>query len=371
MLKIVRWGIGGVFAIFCFSFLYVMQADFMAALQHVLSHGQTVYSPFWGAFIPTMLLSALPFCISCRMSVPIWAVAIFYFPSCLALALLTAARLTPEGTCALNEAWWWSIPVLIVYVLFLRILTQIPESHAKGSIWGRLWPNALLMTFFFAMIGFGSNTDIRLHHELRTARRIQDEDFDGALEVGRKSLEISRRLTAMRCYALGQTGRLGECLFDYPMSYGSKGLLPCASDSVGLASWPEDFYRYMQARPSLRMENHPTLFFRILCEREEVNKAACDYLLCALLLDKDLDGFVVALPRFYPIDANLPRHYKEALILYARVRMSPTIVYEDIVLQTNYTEYLAQRRKSRTADERYKVCRGLYGNTYWFYYHFN
>lgn len=364
-------GCGVLFAGFAFSFLYVMQADYLAAVQHVLSHGQTVYSPFWGAFILTLLLSVLPPVVARRFTVPTWATAFFYFPSCLFLALLTAVHFTPAGSCALDASWWWTIPTLILYVLILKVLKHVLESRFKGDVWGRLWPNALLMSLQFGLVGVCSNTDIRLHHELRVARYLQEERYDEALSVGKQSLEVSERLTAMRCYALSRTGRLAEELFEYPMPYGSRGLLPSASDSVGLSAWPEAFYRYMEARPSSRLEGQATTFFRLLSERpEKLTPVVADYLLCALLLDKDLDGFVRALPLYYTVDDKLPRYYKEALILYVHSRMSPELTYEDAVLQANYSEYQALRRKEATDAGRYKACRNLYGNTYWFYYHF-
>ncbi len=176
----------------------------------------------------------------------------------------------------------------------------------------------------------------------------------------------------MRCYALSRTGQLGECLFDYPVLYGSCGLLPSMADSVGLSAWPDVFYRYMRARPSARLENKATQFFRQLAERRDtlVDGNLADYLLCAYLLDKNLDAFVRTLPAYYAINDSLPRSYKEALVLYTHVRMHPVLTYQNSVLQTNYSEYQAQRRKPVTDAERYKACRRLYGTTYWFYYHF-
>lgn len=367
------WIVCGVlFAVFCYGFLYLMQADLMAAAQHVLSHGKTVYSPFWGAFIITLLLSALPFCIAYKAVVPTWAIALLYFPSCLCLALLTSFCFSGEGTCVLSTDWLWGVPVLLFYALILKVLAQIPEAHSQKTIWGRLWPNVLLLAVFFGTVGICSNTDSRLHYELKAAHYLQDEDYEQALSVGKQSLEVSRRLTAMRCYALSRTGQLGERLFDYPMLYGSCGLLPSMSDSVGLSAWPDAFYRYMRARPSARLEDKATQFFRQLAERRDtvVDESLADYLLCAYLLDKNLDAFARTLSVYYAIDDSLPRSYKEALVLYTHVRMHPVLTYQNNVLQTNYSEYQAQRRKPVTTPERYKTCRRLYGTTYWFYYHF-
>ena len=44
------------FVTFSFSFLYLRQSDVLSVAQHVLSGGQTTYSPTWGAVIITLTL---------------------------------------------------------------------------------------------------------------------------------------------------------------------------------------------------------------------------------------------------------------------------------------------------------------------------
>ena len=57
--RMISWVCGSLFTLFSLLYLFVMQADLLATAQHLLSKGQTVYSPLWGTVIITFLLLLL------------------------------------------------------------------------------------------------------------------------------------------------------------------------------------------------------------------------------------------------------------------------------------------------------------------------
>ena len=96
-----------------------------------------------------------------------------------------------------------------------------------------------------------------------------------------------------------------------------------------------------------------------------------DYMLCALLLDKKLDRFVAEVKRTYANDSvKMPRHYKEALVLYAHRRTSPMMVYKDGVMEADFQDFQALEHKYTNAAEKQAALRDTYGNTYWYYYQY-
>ena len=92
-----------------------------------------------------------------------------------------------------------------------------------------------------------------------------------------------------------------------------------------------------------------------------------DYRLMGQLIDRQLDSFVVTLPRYYSLNADsLPRHYREALQLYQHQR--DTIVCNDSLMHLRFLEFHRydsiypnkRERKIRTEEE--------FRGTYWYYY---
>ena len=70
--------------------------------------------------------------------------------------------------------------------------------------------------------------------------------------------------------------------------------------------------------------------------------AVKDYFLSALLLDKRLEEFADSLPRFYNVSdtANLPLHYREAMLLCSKVFPDKELLFVDVALDKRYAELL-------------------------------
>ena len=107
-----------------------------------------------------------------------------------------------------------------------------------------------------------------------------------------------------------------------------------------------------------------------------------DFQLCQRLLDKDLDGFArimkanevhFGLTEAAPADSTtqvvaLPKHYREALVLYTRMHSTPLLTYHHDVADADYEDFQKIYRGEKDAHVRYSKLRDLYSNTYWFYY---
>lgn len=367
---IVAWACGSLFTVFCVLYLYVMQSDLLTATQHLLSKGQTVYFPLWGTVIITSVSVVLPYLYRKIIIFPLRFHALYYFPSCLLLGLLTA--MVPAGG--------WSVSLTVgggallvwtfLYLFVAWAVMHYPDRQSeKYSLPVYLWPNFILLGVFMVMTGQVGNTNDVCHYRLKMEREITEGLDSCVLETGRLSLHADRGMTAMRVFALSRTGRLGEKLFDYPQYYGSDGLIPDRADSIHACDWTSDLFRHLGGKPGKGAER-ATRFLELLSEMPSATPAVNDYLLCAYLLDKNLDAFVSVLPRFYVINESLPHYYKEALVLYDRLHTMPVIVYKDEAVETNLNDFLHFAAQFKDKTERSNQCRRMYGNTYWWYYYF-
>lgn len=163
--------------------------------------------------------------------------------------------------------------------------------------------------------------DVR-HYADRMEQLMADGDYQRALQVGERSDKTDRRLMLLRIDALGHEHQLGDRLFTYPLT-GRSGSLA---------------------------------------------QRGGDYALCACLIDKQLDRFVRLLPKYYPTTENLPRHYREALVLYNHLRANPVIVYHDEVMDTDYRDMKTLERQHSKRSARQMAVFQQYEKTYWYYF---
>ena len=369
--RIIAWVCGVLFTAFSVLYLALMQPGQLATAQHLLSGGQTLYSPLWGTVIITAVLLLVRAAYRKTLAFPFRFHALYYFPSCLMLGLLTS--IVPQGgwEVGMDTRWGLVIACICLYCVMAWVAMHFPDAKTgKQDLFSYLWSNLLLLALQFCMVGSVANTDDVYHYRLRAEEHIVEGQYQQALQVGRKSLHADRSLTAMRAFALSRTGGLGDNLFDYPQPYGSRGLLPEPSDTVYVHGWLQELYRHLGGRPGKRMPDDVVLFLERLAGLPSATDAVYDYLLCAYLLDKDLDAFISLLPRRYDLEGGLPQHYKEAVLLYRRLRTSPAVVYKDTAVEANLDDFLRFGTKFDDAVERSNQTRRMYGNTYWWYYYY-
>ena len=201
---------------------------------------------------------------------------------------------------------------------------------------------------------------------MRIESDIISNNFRHATTVGIHASDTDSSLTMLRIWTLSEQGQLGERLFEYPLIGSSDAMLPNGT-TVKLMMAPEGkLYKHLGV--VFREKMNPKQYLQKLHEKHFATKAAHDWLLCAYLLDGDIDRFAQNIKRFYNIDGTLPKHYREALILYRHLRQHPLFVYHSDVMNVDYDDYMDIIRKSKTQDERRYLLRQSYGKTYWFYY---
>ena len=166
-------------------------------------------------------------------------------------------------------------------------------------------------------------TDVK-RYASRMERLMAAGDYQGALEVGSKSDKTDERLMLLRIEALAHEHQLGDRLFSYPITGSGKAIATKGGD----------------------------------------------YALCACLIDKDLDRFVELLPKYYQVDDQLPRYYREALIQYTHLRSNPAIIYHDNVMDTDYQDMQELERQYPSRKARQMAVFQQYEGTYWYYYEY-
>ncbi len=122
----------------------------------------------------------------------------------------------------------------------------------------------------------------------------------------------------------------------------------------------------------LRKSNDYLSSLRFLAEQHPDNALAVDYLLCYLLMNKDLKNFRENYDRFcLNLNRKAPKVYAEALLaqLVASDASQDEVMKYNIDAKTikQFAEYTNEYDKSSGNN---KALSGKFARTYWFYYHF-
>ena len=361
-----------VFVVFSFCWLYFFQADILMMTQHVMSDGMTRYQPFVGAVLITLVLGAIQFIVYAFVPLTMRSHALTYLPSMLLLGMLSA--IIPNGADGIEMGFSWYVPVLILIVWWLltrigRLAQEVEYDKIIALFSQPMWINVLIMSLLIMMVAWMGNSNAVTHYRMKVERALLEGDIDGALKVGRKSLESDADLTMLRMYALARKGTMGESLFNYPVTANSSQMLPTDSLSVMMMYPADSLYKFLGARPAERME--PMRYLQLLERRDSVaNPAVADYRLCGYLIDRQLDRFASEIGRYYTINDSLPRHYREALTLYTHTKTRPVVVYHQTVMDEDYNNLVALERKYPLASERKGKVEEQYRGTYWYYYRY-
>lgn len=358
------------FLLFTFTYVYEYQPDILAVTQHVLSRGATHYVRLVGAILITLVLWLLQIAIYTGSGLSRRGHALTYLPSLLILGILTGmAPSICYGHCLGH--WVWAFPLLMLaYVFVIWVVRQLEPMELPASslgVFSRMtWINILQMVVMALIVcGIGCSDQV-FHYRMKVEDCLIKRSYAAASAVGKQSEKTDSSLTMLRCWALSEQGKLGDKLFTYPLVGGSDAMLPNGS-SVKLMMAPEDRL-YKSLGVVFRQRMKPLKYFEKLHQAHRATSAAHDWLLCAYLLDNNLDAFVAALPKYYELDGELPQAYREALILYNHTSNNPRVVYKNSVVDADYDDFVALYRKTKNPQERYSVLKDSYGKTYWFYW---
>ena len=366
-----------VFLTFSFVWLYCFQADVLAAAQHVLSKGLTSYKPLVGALLITLVLQVLQLIVYALTRLRKRSHALTYLPSMLALAMITNINSDVESGYALG-AWWVVLLIIVVWVLLVlaarALQTVEPDAEPKGFFSRPMWINMLTMALLIIVVVAISNSNAVFHYRMRAESRLMSGDFEGALQMGDKSLESDADLQMIRMYALSRTGELGERLFAYPVSAHSEAMLPVEGKSKFVMYPTDSLYKFLGARPKGEMTTDR--YLELMQRRDSLDdRHIADYQLCGLLLDKRIDDFVCMLRRYYTegdtlVIDRLPKHYREAMTLYTHLRSKPVVVYHNNVMDEDWKNLQELEAKYPDPTERMGKVEEQYRGTYWYYYEY-
>ena len=353
------------FLAFSFLWLFCFQADLLAVAQHSLSGGVTHYDRTVGAVIITAVLFLLQLAVYGVTRLSRRTHALTYVPSFLALAFLSDVSFADDGDVEMGRLWPLLAVVFVAWTGAVWLSRQMlpfsdGDKQPTGLFSARTWMNLAQLTVMMLFVGAVGNTNAVDHFRAHAETALLRGDDREALRVGWESLETNPQLTMLRAFALSREGLMGERLFCYPIAGTGADLLPMHQKPLLLPA--DTIWRHLGGKPGRPMGDQR--FYRLL-ERDSLAKAAvADYALCGRLVDRDLEGFVRLLPRYYDVQ-NLPRHYREAMVLYERQTKSVDTV--DEALSKEY-EQLLQSLEASPATEQQLQLLERYRNTYWYYY---
>ena len=279
-------------------------------------------------------------------------------------------RINPsEG---ISWGWWcWATPILIAISLWMMQQAKQWQTNDVHGITpllsGRALANYVGMLLLFAFVSCFSNHDKLLHYQLSMEQHMLKHEYSAAAKVGENSLQTDSSLTCLRIYNLSLMGQLPHRLFHYPIVGGADALLPngrsvrffmCPMLSVG---------QHLGA--VFKQHLSPMHYLELLHQHKMATPAAHDYLLCGYLLQGKLDAFAHTIGRYYAITASLPKHYREALVLYNHLRSAPFVLYHDNVVDADFADFQTIMHNNPDPKKRLTTLRDTFGNTYWMYYY--
>lgn len=388
-----------VFLIFVFLYVFCYQADMLTYIQHVWSGGKTHFDPLVGAISFCIVLYLIYYGVKTLFPLPHYLKALSFFPSLLFLGVLTSVTPETDESLSVGNWSWISMILLVGFVIVMKPLRELSSLDIKlkdDSLFSKVaWANYLILGILFLITFAIGNGNRQLHKDLRVENLIDKREYAKASEVGMKSYTSDSTITMLRALALSKQNRLGENLFGYRLTGGSMSLVPHRDNSCKFSFADEGIlWRQLGAMPREEIRDVKS-FLRSLRRHNVARPAVNDYMLTAYLLDRDLTGFVKELS--YQLDTvkiaanikgkqldtlqqrktdvlnaglkKLPRHYREALILYNHIHTNRLITYTNEVIDADYLDFHAIEQKAyKNPEERRSALQDSYSGTYWFYY---
>ncbi|MBO5865352.1 MAG: hypothetical protein J6Q73_04800 [Bacteroidaceae bacterium] len=361
------------FAVFTFLFVAVYQAPLLEAFYNEVATGKLHYNQWLVGGVVTSFLTLLALWLNRFAKLRREWTAVAYLPSALLLAFITDIDRTLYTGGRISVSWIFIFASgLAVYAFFAFVLRRILFEKIKDvtMVTNRvLWRNMILLVLMFCLVGFLSNSEENFKRETLVMSHFNKGDTDKALQVGKTSLAASRELTAMRAYILATQGNLGERFFEYQQYYGSDGLLLPSQRTSPMV--PDSIYALLGASPESG-ESVLSYLSRV-AHTDTATIAVRDYYLTSLLLEKRLLDFKDEIISFCGIQTvdSLPKHYREALMLYADIADSTELIpfeINDLAMHTRLKHFREEEAKHSDAYVRGNCLRRYFGYTYWWYF---
>ena len=359
------------FLLFTFCWLYFFQGDMLAVAQHGLSGGKTHYNGTVGAVICTVVLFGLHLLVYALTRLTRRTHALTYLPSMLLLAFVSSIS-SPFRL----GAWLWAAPLVLLLwggaVWMSKQLLPIgDEGRRSVALFSRVtWVNLLQMALMMIGVAAVSNTNAVQHFRAHAEVALMEGNTDEALCVGQRSLETDESLTMLRIFALSQKGQLADRLFEYAISGTSADMLPMQGSKSTLMLMPDSLlWRHFGVRPdSIASRLSVAQYLDSLEHDTLATPVWCDYRLMGQLIDRRIDTFVVCLPQYYKMEADsLPRHYREALVLYQQT-VDTLFIYRDSLMLNRWHDFHANDTIYTKPSERKIRTEEKFRGTYWYYF---
>ena len=367
--RILTVACGLLFSIFSIAYLSFFQQNVVEALHYSLAQGKTVYAPWISAVLITVVLLILRWVINALIGLKGPIKTLSYFPSCLLLGVLTDVGHGVYHGEGISSVWSWLLPLLLfLYVGIGWILSRITRVWTNINVEIVVNSNLLILLLLCFMTVSIGNSNVHFHHELQMEEALRKQEYEEARKIGKRSMDPSRNLTALRAYSMSREGTMGEYLFSYPQLYGAAGLLIGHSDHEALRMNADSLYVYLGAKPYLG--ESAMKFFQRICQEESGNYTTLDYYLSALLLEKKLDQFATSFEELYIVKDSIPRYYRQALFLHQK--MNPVMGNEivDEIMQSQWEAYEKMKKELSGTVGEGNLMRRKYGDTYWWYYQY-
>lgn len=317
-----------VFLVFTVMWLYSFQGDVIAETIRCYSKDAPHYNSLVGATVIAAVLFLLQHYVDRLLHGRQIVYVLCYGPSmiCLALLGIITSHSVASDEYGVGELLGL-LAVVAIWLLLVLMARPTPKASPRHVFFTRtMWVNLLVMAVMIIGVVYFSNTKATVCYRATIENCIAKGDIDKALCVGIESMETDADLTRARVKALSQRRLLGERLFHYPVDCKGSDILSAGNTA--------------------------------------------DHRLCALLVDRKLDAFANEITHYYNVNdsTHLPRHYREALILYGRQKSNPALVYRHPVTEVDYKDMLALEQMYNNPNERHLRVMLRYHGSYWYYY---
>lgn len=359
-----------VFAVFGFTFVAVYKSAEIEVVYDALATGRLQYNGYVLSAVFTSLLLGLALWLNRFAGFRREWSAMAYVPSALLLAFFTDIDRSFFTGGKEYAVWAWTFGVgLLLYAGFSFVLNRMLFEKIKDSsaVAHRIiWRNLILFIVIFLAVGCLSGGDKNFRREALQYSLFKKGDMDAALAVGGHSPVCSRQLSAQRAYLLSLKGELAEHFFDYPVCFDSESLLPSVERDAPIE--PGAVYSH------IGVEREPCEgavdFLSRAVEQCDTATVACEYYLIALLAERRLVDFADKVFEYYNVGDidRLPKHYKEALMLYAYIMPSFDVQVEDKTMAQRFADMMEKAREYGDAPMAAYFMRLSYGDTYWWYF---
>lgn len=356
------------FAIFSFTFVAMYKSPVYEVVYNSVATGKLQYNAYVVAGVMTTVLVGLALWLNRFAKFQREWTAMAFLPSALLLAFITDIDRT-FFVGGKSYVLWLSIFAIgfIMYIFFSFVLKRILFEKIKNpTVVGNkiLWRNLILLALFFFTVGCLSSGESSFRYEAVQYVHYMRGDTDAALAVGKSSPFSSRQLTAQRAFLLASVNRLGDSFFEYPVAYGAEGLLPSVERDAPIV--PDTAYALIGVK---RGADEKAIDYLSRAVKDgAAGGVARDYYLCALLAERRIVDFSDAIYEYYRVGDALPKHYREALVLYSYVTPEYSLPFDAAESLKDIDDFITRLKRPDCGARCLAALFADYGSTYWWYF---